>query len=35
MSAERSCGGAREWANALSPPIVVALRKQVKRVDRR
>jgi hypothetical protein len=27
------CGGAREWANAFSPPIVVALKKQVRGVD--
>lgn len=35
MSAGRSCGGPREWANALSSPIVVALKKQVEGIDRR
>lgn len=27
------CGGAWEWANAFSPPIVVALKKQVRGVN--
>jgi hypothetical protein len=27
------CGGAREWANAFSLPIVVALKKLVKGAD--
>lgn len=35
MSAGRSCGGPREWANAVSSPIVVALKKQVEGIDRR
>lgn len=35
MSAGRSCGGPREWANAVSSPIVVALKKQVEWIERR